>query len=434
MPTPAGTGLLARSFLLRSAGLALAVYGAGRLAGLPVFEAGIARAQAGRAAAPCWSACSWTAASTAVDARAGRRPALPPPAPDARAGAAAGSAVRRGPAAALASAAARRWPTLHAEGKVSVLPGGRLRPPGPVALRLAPLLGGRRAGRRSCAPAGSAACSTASARPTTRCRASRWTAASRRRWRPRAMPVAAVDAPEDFGFWTPGAWGAARRPRRARRSPTSAARCRLARPGGRAGRAARRRSPAACATRWRRSATTASRPTRPRAAYPKSARTRFPKRLAGFAAMLGAGLPIRAASVARPAPGTRTPTRPARCRENLKLTFDCAAGLPARPRGARARRPRADARVVGVRPPRAGERLGHRPRRGRHRLLDRHARRRADDRRVPGPGAARPGRQPARDVATSAASTRRCARTGSASIRPRCCPASRGIARPAVLR
>jgi hypothetical protein len=31
MPTPAGTGLSRRAFLLRSAGLALAVYGAGRL-------------------------------------------------------------------------------------------------------------------------------------------------------------------------------------------------------------------------------------------------------------------------------------------------------------------------------------------------------------------------------------------------------------------
>ena len=44
MPTPAGTGLSRRSFLLRSAGLALAVYGAGRL---PAFEEGIARAQSG---------------------------------------------------------------------------------------------------------------------------------------------------------------------------------------------------------------------------------------------------------------------------------------------------------------------------------------------------------------------------------------------------
>src|SRR3954469_2763127 len=46
MPQPAGTGLSRRSLLLRSAGLGLAVYGAGRLSGVPVFEAGVAQAQA----------------------------------------------------------------------------------------------------------------------------------------------------------------------------------------------------------------------------------------------------------------------------------------------------------------------------------------------------------------------------------------------------
>src|SRR5262245_27545954 len=43
MPEPAGTGLSRRSFLLRSAALGLAVYGAGKL---PAFETGIAQAQA----------------------------------------------------------------------------------------------------------------------------------------------------------------------------------------------------------------------------------------------------------------------------------------------------------------------------------------------------------------------------------------------------
>jgi uncharacterized protein (DUF1501 family) len=43
MPTPAGTGLSRRSFLARGAGLALAVYGAGRL-GLGAFEEGVAAA------------------------------------------------------------------------------------------------------------------------------------------------------------------------------------------------------------------------------------------------------------------------------------------------------------------------------------------------------------------------------------------------------
>jgi len=48
MPTPAGTGLSRRSFLARSAGLALAVYGAGSL-GLRQLEEGIASAAVGPA-------------------------------------------------------------------------------------------------------------------------------------------------------------------------------------------------------------------------------------------------------------------------------------------------------------------------------------------------------------------------------------------------
>jgi uncharacterized protein (DUF1501 family) len=46
MPTPAGTGLSRRGFLLASAGLALSVYGAGRLIDPSNFEEGIARAAA----------------------------------------------------------------------------------------------------------------------------------------------------------------------------------------------------------------------------------------------------------------------------------------------------------------------------------------------------------------------------------------------------
>src|SRR3954462_9682993 len=43
MPAPAGTGLSRRSFVLRSAGLAMSVYGASKL-GLGLFEEGVARA------------------------------------------------------------------------------------------------------------------------------------------------------------------------------------------------------------------------------------------------------------------------------------------------------------------------------------------------------------------------------------------------------
>src|SRR4051795_2887773 len=43
MPVPAGTGLSRRAFVLRSAGLAMSVYGAPKL-GLSTFEEGLARA------------------------------------------------------------------------------------------------------------------------------------------------------------------------------------------------------------------------------------------------------------------------------------------------------------------------------------------------------------------------------------------------------
>src|SRR3954451_9449301 len=44
MPVPAGTGLTRRSMLLRSAGLALSVYGAGRALTPQAFEAAVAEA------------------------------------------------------------------------------------------------------------------------------------------------------------------------------------------------------------------------------------------------------------------------------------------------------------------------------------------------------------------------------------------------------
>ncbi len=52
MPLPAGTGLDRRSFLLRSAGLGLSVFAAGRLGGLDALEAGVAHAQAAGGPAP----------------------------------------------------------------------------------------------------------------------------------------------------------------------------------------------------------------------------------------------------------------------------------------------------------------------------------------------------------------------------------------------
>ena len=78
----------------------------------------------------------------------------------------------------------------------------------------------------------------------------------------------------------------------------------------------------------------------------------FPRRLAGLAAMLGAGLPLRCVALdgARHLRHARQPGR--RARDGPEADLRLAARLPARPRGARARRPGARARLVGVRPPR----------------------------------------------------------------------------------
>ena len=61
MPTPAGTGLSRRSFVARSVGLALSVYGAGRL---QLFDEGIAAAATTARRSRCSSRCSCRAART----------------------------------------------------------------------------------------------------------------------------------------------------------------------------------------------------------------------------------------------------------------------------------------------------------------------------------------------------------------------------------
>ena len=74
-----------------------------------------------------------------------------------------------------------------------------------------------------------------------------------------------------------------------------------------------------------------------------------------------------------------------------------ARRLPGRPRGARRRRPRADVRLVGVRPPPARQRLGHRPRRRRPGLGAGHAGAQRPAQRVPVAARVRRRRQPQGD-------------------------------------
>ena len=59
----------------------------------------------------------------------------------------------------------------------------------------------------------------------------------------------------------------------------------------------------------------------PAAAYPQSSEA-FPKRLAGFAAMLAAGLPIRAAAISAPGAYDTHANQAESLPKNLKLTFD----------------------------------------------------------------------------------------------------------------
>ena len=145
MPEPAGTGLSRRTFLSRSAGLALAVYGASKIP-LSAFEDGIAAGGAGRQDPRL--GLLRRRHRRAQRARPGRRPAL-------RAAAAEPRPRARRPAPPftedprLQLAPGGGGPGDPARrGQGQRLPGDRLRPPRPVALHLAPLLRDRRARRR----------------------------------------------------------------------------------------------------------------------------------------------------------------------------------------------------------------------------------------------------------------------------------------------
>ena len=153
--------------------------------------------------------------------------------------------------------------------------------------------------------------------------------------------------------------------------------------------------------------------------YPASADP-FPHRLAGLAAMIAAGLPLEVVAITSPghfdthAPGRR------RSRTASQLTADSLLAFQ-RDLEARGLADRVlVARLVGVRPPRAGERLGrHRPRLRRHRVPDRHARAGQMIGVFPGLTAASTPSATSRRPPTSAASTPRSSSSGSAPTRRR---------------
>ena len=180
---------------------------------LAAFEEGIAAAAAARRSRPVLVSVFLDGGvdSLSVLAPVGR-PALPRAAAPAR-------ARRRTPAPpfaedatpALAPVARRRSRRCTARARSRVMPGDRLRPPGPVALHLAPLLGGRRARRRGSRPAG-----WPLPRPGRRARqpapgALARRRASRRRSRRRRCRSPRSTRPTDYDFWAPRRLGRGRR-------------------------------------------------------------------------------------------------------------------------------------------------------------------------------------------------------------------------------
>ena len=100
----------------------------------------------------------------------------------------------------------------------------------------------------------------------------------------------------------------------------------------------------------------------------------FAERLAVLAAMLHTGMPIKCASLNAVGSYDTHSDEADTLSTNLEQTVERAGRLPARPGSAQTRPAGADPAVVGVRPPPAGKRLGHRPRRGRRGVPDRQPR------------------------------------------------------------
>ena len=191
------------------------------------------------------------------------------------------------------------------------------------------------------------------------------------------MPVASIDGPDRYGFWTRNVWGDVEQ------RMLEAIGSLGALPTGGDAALVQATSVARQAARLRQQLL----PFTPkdddarlhepgRVPEGRGRRLPAPARRPGRDARRGAAGPRRRAD----RPGhVRHARRPAAgARERPQADRRVPARVPARPRGARARRPRARPRLVGVRPPREGERLErHRPRRRGRGLPDRLARARA---------------------------------------------------------
>ena len=218
----------------------------------------------------------------------------------------------------------RRSPTSTPAGKVTRDAGGRLREPRPVALHLAPLLGGRRPDPERDQRLARAAARHDRDRRQPAAGTRRSTARSRRRW-----PAAGAGGGDRRARATtsgPGRLGRRREADVRRRRASSARRSaaprtrRCARPGNAAAQAMQLRTQLQPFS---------GEEVTPPVAYPDGDDSWFGDSLAALAAMLAAGLPIRCVALSPPATTTPTTTRPRASTSDVKLTADTLAAFQA---------------------------------------------------------------------------------------------------------
>ena len=321
MPAPAGTGLSRRSFLLRSAGLALSVYGAGRLAPLAAEEAVAQAAPGERVIVQVFlqgGIDSVSFLAPTEDATYRRlRPKLALPAGTGTAFGEDGR-LRWHPSAASIAA-------LHGEGKVSVMPAVGYEHPDQSHFvsrhfyevgALDPRLGTGWLGRyldrvgtpdnplQGLALDSSLAPALASSR----------------------VPVAAVDSPTGYDFWARDVWGEVDELMLDATARIGAAHARAEPAMAQVAGAAMHTG--ALRTQLAPLRATDDKPgfTSP-VAYPTSEETDFPERLAALAAMLAAGLPLRCVAITAPGDYDTHANQVEVLGEPLKLTCDALAAF-----------------------------------------------------------------------------------------------------------
>jgi uncharacterized protein (DUF1501 family) len=318
MPLPAGTGLDRRSFLARSAGLALAVYGGTSL--VPrALEEGIAAAAA---AGP-----QRVLVSIFLDGGADSLSMLFPAADPLYRKLRPRLALAESDGTPFAEDSRLRWhpslaplAALHGEGKVTVLPGVGYDGPdqshftsrhfwevGATSEQLRTGWLGRYLDR-----AGSPDNPLQGLSLESRLQPALATA---------RMPVASIDGPDRFDFWTRNVWGEVE----TRMLDAIGALGALPHGGDHA---------LAQATAAARQSAVLRRqllPFRPKkdqpgftspVAYPGGEDDHFPRRLAGLAAMLGAGLPLRVVAMSAPGMYDTHDNQPQELADGLKLTAD----------------------------------------------------------------------------------------------------------------